>query len=356
MSDDVIPVPDVSPARTMGRAAAQSPLMRGLLAIGVGLLVSTLLIALSGKDPVAAYNAFVQGAFGSFDRVVVALNKSTPYILSGVGVALCFRANVINIGGEGQIAIGGLAAAWVALSLPFSSPLAALPAAIVAGALGGMAWAGVATLIHLLRGVHEVLVTLLLNFVAILLVMQVLQGPLGEAGAGFPQSPLLPDAYWLPKLVARTDLHIGILLAIAAAVAAHIYLWRTVGGFRLRIVGASRAAAAYSGFSAARTTVLVMMMGGGLSGLAGAVEVLGLHNRLIAGFSQGFGFNAVAIALLGALNPLMVVPAGLFFGFLEAGALAMQRQIGIPSSLVAVVEGTIMLCVLVAMAGGRRSG
>lgn len=344
------------PSRALLRAAAQSALLRGLLAIGVGLFASAVLIVLTGKDPAAAYNAFVQGAFGSFDRVVVALNKATPYILSGVGVALCFRANVINIGGEGQIAIGGLTATWAALSLPLSSPLAALPVALIAGALGGMAWAGVATLIHLLRGVHEVLVTLLLNFVAVLLVIQVLQGPLGEIGAGFPQSPLLPDAFWLPKLVARTDLHIGILLALVAAVAAHIYLWRTTGGFRLRIVGASRSAAGYSGFSAVRTTILVMMVGGGLSGLAGAVEVMGLHNRLIAGFSQGFGFNAVAIALLGALNPLMVVPAGLFFGFLEAGALAMQRQIGIPSSLVAVVEGTIMLCVLVAMAGGGKRG
>lgn len=296
------------------------------------------------------------GAFGSLDRLAAGLNKATPYILCGTGVALCFRARIINIGGEGQIAIGGLAATWMALTFPVAAPTLAIALAAGAGMLAGMAWSALAGLIHLTRQVHEVLTTLLLNFVAWLIVGAALHGELGEDGAGFPQSPLLANAYWLPKLVPGTDLHVGILVALAAALLVHVLLWRTTAGFALRVLGASRRAASYAGFSLVGGTMLVMLIAGGLAGLAGAIEVLGLHYRLIEGFSVGFGFNAVAIALLGALNPAAVIPAGLFFGFLEVGALAMQRQVGVPSSLVAVIQGATMLSVLAAMASSRKAG
>jgi len=194
-----------------------------------------------------------------------------------------------------------------------------------------------------------------MNFIGLLVVAEALHGELGEPGAGFPQSPLFPRGAWLPKLVPGTDLHVGILLAVAAAVGAHALLWRTPFGFKLRVLGASESAAAYAGVSRARTTIAVMLVAGGLAGLAGAVDVLGVHYRLIEGFSQGFGFSAVSIALIGALSPLGVLPAALFFGFLEAGALAMQRAVGVPSPLVAVIQGLTMLFVLSAMAlGGVR--
>src|SRR5262249_17377439 len=155
----------------------------------------------------------------------------------------------------------------------------------------------------------------------VLLVSEALHGEMGEPGAGFPQSPLLSSSAWLPKLVPRTDLHVGIVFAVAAIVLCHVLLWRTPFGFRLRLLGASRSAAAYAGVSRPGSFMAVMARAGGLAGLAGGVEVLGVHYRLIEGFSLGFGFNAVAIALLGAVNPLAVLPAGLFFGFLETGAL-----------------------------------
>lgn len=335
------------------RGAMAATATRAFLAVALALLITAVLILVAGKNPLLAYAALVKGAFGSIDRMVFGLNKSTPYILAGLGVALCFRANVINIGAEGQIAVGGIGATAVALAGLALPGVLLVPIALAAGAACGAIWAGIAAFISLKRGVHEVLSTLLLNFVGVLLVSEVLHGRLGEAGAGFPQSPLLPRTVWLPKLLAGTDLHIGILLAIVAAVVCHLLFWRTTFGFRLRVMGASRDAARYVGISRVRQTSQVMLLAGGLAGLAGSVEVLGVHYRLIEGFSAGFGFNAVGVALLASLNPLAVLPAGLFIGFLEAGALAMQREVGVPSSLVFVIQGLTMVFVLCAL--GMRS-
>lgn len=325
-----------------------------LLAVVLALALTAVLILAAGKNPLLAYAALVRGALGSWDRIGVGLNKATPYVLTGVGVALCFRAKVINIGGEGQIALGGLAATWMTLMFP-RAPWIALPLlALVTGALAGAGWAAIAAIVRLRRGVHEVLVTLLLNFVGVLIVSEALQGTLGEPGAGFPQSPLLPAAAWLPRLPG-SDLHAGILIAVVVVVGGHLLLWRTPFGFRLRVLGASPPAAVYAGISEPRTVLGVMALSGALAGLAGGVEVLGVHYRLIEGFSHGFGFNAVAIALLGALNPVAILPAGLFFGFLETGALAMQRAVGVPTPLVAVIQGLTMIFILSAMGLSARA-
>jgi general nucleoside transport system permease protein len=220
-------------------------------------------------------------------------------------------------------------------------------AALLGSAAFGAFWAAVATAIHLGRRVHEVLVTLLLNFVALLLVQQALSGTLGQSGAGFLQSPAMPPAavlWQLPEFGA----HVGFLIALVAAAGLSFSLWRTPFGFAVRVMGSSRRAAAYAGFSVPRVTWGVMLLAGALAGLAGGVEVLGVHHRLIEGFSLGFGFKAVTVALLGALEPFAVVPAALFVGMLEAGSQSMQRQIGVPSALILVIEGVTMLFVLAA--------
>jgi simple sugar transport system permease protein len=273
-------------------------------------------------------------------------------LLAGVGVAICFRAGVINIGAEGQIAIGGAGAAAAAFAFADAPPIVAIVAALLGGALAGAAWAGIATAIHLGRRVHEVLTTLLLNFVALLLVQQLLAGPLGQFGAGFLQSPLMPRSAWLP-ILAGFDAHPGFLIAIIAAAALSFVLWRTPFGFALRVAGSSRLAGAYAGFSLARLTWGAMLIAGALAGLAGGIEILGVHRRLIEGFSLGFGFKAVTVALLGAIEPLAVTPAALFIGLLESGSLAMQRQIGVPSALITVIEGLTMLFVLAATVGRK---
>ena len=303
--------------------------------------------------PFWAYGSLINGAFGSLDHVAFALNKSTPYILIAVGIALCFRAGIINIGGEGQVAVGALATSWVALNA-VGPPFLVIILALAAGVAAGAAWAGIAAVIRLTRGVHEVLSTLLLNFIGILIVSAALNGAMGESGAGFPQSPLFDDRVCLPKLFVGSDLHVGLVIALVVAVAAQVVLWRTPFGFRLRLLGGSRSGADYAGVSFARGVSTVMLLSGGLAGLAGAVEVLAVHYRLIEGFSQGFGFAAVAVALLGAASPLGVIPAALFFGFLQAGALAMQREVGVPSSLVYVIQGLSIVFALCAIGLDRQ--
>jgi general nucleoside transport system permease protein len=304
---------------------------RVLAAIALSMASAAALVALSGHDPLEAFAAIAEGAAGSPHQIGVALNRATPYLLAGSGVALCFRAGVINIGAEGQIALGGAGAAAVALVWPSSAAPLTTAAALIGACLCGAVWAGVATAIHLGRRVHEVLATLLLNFVAVLIVQQA------------------PAAAWLWK-VPDLGAHSGFALALVVSAALSLLMWRTPFGFALRVAGASRQAAAYAGFSINAITWSVMALAGALAGLAGGVEVLGVHHRLIEGFSLGFGFKAVTVALLGALEPLAVVPAALFVGLLEAGAQSMQRQIGVPSALVVVIEGLTMLFVLAATA------
>jgi ABC-type uncharacterized transport system permease subunit len=328
---------------------------QAVVTIGLTFALTAVLIGFSGKSPITAYDALFRGAFGSFDRITFALNKATPYVISGIGIALCFRAGIINIGAEGQIALGGLAATWVAMTWPQADALVGIPIAFLAGAVGGAVWSGLAAAIHVGRGVHEVLATLLLNFVALLLVGEALHGRLGEQGAGFPQSPLFEPNYWLSSVMPGSQMHFGVVIGPLVAVGAYVLLRHTTLGFAIRAMGASRSAATYAGFSVPWLTIRLMLVAGALAGLAGAVEVLGIHYRLIEGFSNGFGFNAVVVALLGALHPLAIVPAGLFFGFLEAGALSMQREVGVPSSLVSVIQGLTMLFVLKALASTPRS-
>jgi general nucleoside transport system permease protein len=327
------------------RTWSRGLLARILIAIGLSLLFAAFLIALAGKNPLDAFLAMARGAFGSPHQIGVALNRAGPYLFAGSGLALCFRANVINMGSDGQIALGGIGATATVLLWPGSPGLATLVAALIAGALCGAGWAAISTAIHLGRHVHEVLATLLLNFVALLLVQLLLSGPLGQPGAGFLQSRLLPRPVWLWRMP-EFEFHAGIMIAIAAALAASLVLWKTPFGFAIRVAGKSRLATAYAGFSVAGITWGVMLFAGALAGLAGGTEILGLHHRLIDGFSTGFGFKAVTVALLGALEPAATIPAAIFIGLLETGALAMQRQIGVPSSLVVVIEAVTMLLIL----------
>lgn len=358
---DQFPITSVDPAMTVPEVAISDRLravlgsdathaaIRALLAILLAFVVTTIPLLVAHKNPFAAYSALFSGAFGSIDQIAFAINKSTPYMLCAAGIALCFRAQVINIGAEGQIAVGAIATSWVALRFPTLPPALCVTFALLAGCATGAAWAVIAAAIRLLRGVHEVLCTLLMNFIGVLLVSEVLIGSMGEDGAGFPQSPMFDDNALLPNLIPGAELHLGFLLALVGAVAMQFVLFRTRFGFRLRILGGSRAAAAYAGVSFARGVLGVMAVSGGLAGLAGGIEVLGVHYRLIEGFSQGFGFTAVAVALLAAANPLAAIPAALFFGFLQAGSLSMQREVGVPSSIVYVIQGLSIVFVLCAM-------
>jgi simple sugar transport system permease protein len=267
-----------------------------------------------------------------------------PLVLVGLAVAVAFRAGVWNIGGEGQLYAGALAATAVGTVGAFALPSALLlPAAIAGGALAGALLAGIAALLRVRRGVSEVLSTILLNFIASLLVAWAVHGPLQEASRAYPQSEPLVDAARLALLPGLGRVHAGLLASALLPVALWVLLFRTAAGIRLRAVGLAPEVARFAGISPPREVARVLVLSGGVAGLAGAIEVCGVTGRLFENLSAGYGFTAIAVALLARLHPLAVIPAGAFFAALGAGSAAMQRHAGVPSVTVQVIEAFAIL-------------
>jgi simple sugar transport system permease protein len=322
-------------------------------------LAGFLLLALGlwtlGYDPIAAFGALWDGAFGSWYAVASAtLVRAVPLILLGVGFTLAFRGGALNIGMEGQFLAGAIAATWAGLHVGTLPSLVAIPLVWVASLIAGMLWIAVPVVLKLRFGVLEVISTLLLNFVAEALVSLMVQGPLQEVKRVYPQSDLITGSAQLPVLPG-SRLHLGFLLAIALAVLAQLVFSRTLWGFRLKALGAGPRAAWMAGRIVAGPLLALVLLGSGaIAGLAGGVEISGVTYALFQNLSPGYGFTAIAVALLARGQPLGIVVTGILFGALEAGAGAMQRDVGIPAVAVNVVQATIIITVLVADAMARR--
>lgn len=316
-----------------------------LAVIALALLVA--LLAATGHAVVPALAALVRGAVGSPDAILSAtLVRATPLLITGLAVTLAFRAGVLNIGAEGQLLVGAAAAAAMALGsgLPAGvAPVAALLAAVVAGG----AWAAVAAVLRRRFGVLEVISTLMLNFLAQYLLGWLVRGPMQEPTHIYPQSATLPDAAHLPLLVPGARLHAGFALGLALAALLATWLARRAAGFRLRVVGANPlAAASAGGIDAGGVAFGAFVASGALAGLAGGVEVTGVSYALYENLSPGYGFSAIAVALLARLAPWGVIGTAILFGALEAGGVAMQRDAGVPSVVVNVVEAVLILLVV----------
>jgi simple sugar transport system permease protein len=319
-------------------------------AVALTALLVAALVALAGYDAPAALAALWRGSLGSpYALLSSTLVRATPLLLAGLAVAVAFRAGVLNVGAEGQLLAGAAAAAAVGVTGGARLGLAGPLLVLAAGAAAGAAWAGVAALLRRRFGVLDVIGTLMLNFVALHLVSYLVRGPLQEPTRIYPQTPSLDDAVRLPRLVEGTRLHWGFPLALLAALALWYVLRSTAAGFRLRVVGASPRAARSAGLvDVERTVAAAFLASGALAGLAGAAELAGVTYALYENISPGYGYTAIAVALLARLHPLAVVPSAVLFGALEAGAAAMQRDAGVPSVLVSVVEAALILVVLAA--------
>lgn len=316
------------------------------LLVSAGLLLLAMLLALGGYDVSAAFAALWRGSIGSAYALTSAtLVRATPLLLAGLAVALAFRAGVWNIGAEGQLLVGASAAvALAALPIP---GLARIALALSGAALAGAAWAIPAAWLRA-RGVLEVITTIMLNFIALNLVGFLVRGPLQEPTHAYPQSATLSAAGRLPR-VPGTRLHLGVLFAALAAAALWVVLTRTAWGFRIKAVGANPRAAAVAGLiDVPAVTRSAFLVSGALAGLAGGIEATGVTYALYEGLSPGYGYTAIAVALLARLDPLLVIPSAFLFGALEAGATAMQRDAAVPAALVSVVEGSLVLLVLAA--------
>jgi simple sugar transport system permease protein len=326
-----------------------------LLAVFTAFVIGGIIIWITTGDimmvigPDGAFVGLWKGAFGTPRNIADTLTTATPYIFAGLAVALAFKCGLFNIGAEGQLALGAVSAAFVGYSLsgiPF--PLH-LFLTLAAGLLGGMIWGAIPGFLKAYTGAHEVIITIMLNYIALSLVQYLLGGPMKDRTPGnvTARTPSIAPEAELPMLFPGTpwEVHWGIMLAIFAAVLVWLFLTRTTWGFEIRTVGANPNAARYAGMSVAKNTVLAMSLSGMLAGAAGAVEVVGVTHRHELGFGAGYGFDSIAIALLGRTNPFGVVAAGLLFGALKSGATQMQFNTQISASIISVVQGLVLLFV-----------
>lgn len=314
------------------------------------LLLGAILIAIAGINPVDAYAALLEGAFGSLSGLGLTLQKTVPLLFAGLGVAFAFRCGLFNIGGEGQLYIGALFGGVVALTFTGLPAPVLLPTVLLASFIGGGIWGAIPGLLRAKWNMSEIITTILMNYIGFWFVSFMLHGPLQESRGYYPQSEILPGASWLPIIWPAARVHLGLVLALLAAAGVYVVLWRTTIGYQIRAVGSNRRAAEYSGIPAVRSMVLAMFVSGGLMGLAGAAEILGVQHRLSDFFSPGYGFDGIAVALLGYTHPVGVALAAVFFGGLRAGFNAIQRTEGLPLAMAQVVQGLTLILVAASVA------
>lgn len=325
-----------------------------LLPLLSAIALTTLLLQVLSISPAAAGAALVEGGLGGIYPIGLTLTKTTPILLSGLGVAVAFKARFWNIGAEGQLYLGALFAVLAGIYLPLP-PVVHPLVVLAAGFGGGAAWALLAAGIRVWRGVNEVVTTLLLNTVAIYVVGWLVGGPIREPNSGYPRSAEILASARLGMVLPGSRLHAGILLALAAVAFIWWVLARTRLGFQLRLLGANPRALRYTGVAVNGALLKAAALSGGLAGLAGAAEVLGVHYRLPAGFSPGYGFDGITVALLGQLHPLGVLASSVFVGLLRAGAGAMQRAVGAPTAIVFVLQGIAVFAALLGLRALERA-
>jgi ABC-type uncharacterized transport system permease subunit len=359
----------------------RSSLLIPILAIVSGLLLGGVIVAVTSKSfyevwstsPLqaignglkAAWEAYVTlfaGAFGKPSKMIAAIQggdaleirrafnpffeslvKSIPYMFAGLAVALGFRAGVFNIGVEGQIFMGGIFSVWVGYTFKGLPPVIHIPFAFLAGALGGALWGFIPGLLKAKTGGHEVINTIMMNYIAFRLTDWLLRGPLKRPGSTNPISPIIEESAKLPRFFPDPiRFHLGFFVALAVAALVYWFLFKTKWGFDLRTVGANPRAARYAGMNIVTGTIMAMSLSGALAGMAGANELLGVNYNLSQNFSPGYGFDSIALALLGRTHPVGVILSSLLFGFLRNGAVRMQASAGIPIDIISVMQAFIL--------------
>lgn len=322
-----------------------------LVAVLAALLAAGVLLLLAGANPLQAYRPLLFGGLGSLYGFTETLVKATPLLLVGLGIVIAFRGGMLNIGGEGQMVLGAVVGTWVALQMGGWPGWLGLSVVLAMGFMAGAAWGFIPGILKARLGVNEILSTIMLNQIALQALNYLLRGPMIDPtevayGTGYPQSAPVPEQLWLWRLLPPTRLHLGAGLALLLAAAVYAFLWRTTIGYRLRAVGTNPKAARYGGIRVTRYLVLAMALSGGFAGLAGIVEVLGIHHRVLDGVTAGYGFSGIVAALFGKLHPLGAIPASVLFGALLVGADMMQRAVGVPAGMVNAVQGLVVIFVV----------
>lgn len=324
-----------------------------LVAALVTIAALSSLFLIAGADPVAAWAEYLVVPLMSSFTALEVLVSATPILLTGTAVAIAFLAGFWNIGAEGQLLAGAIAAAGMGLIVTDLPPLLAVPVVLLAGAVAGALWILGPALMRIRLGVDEVVTTLLLNPVALLLVEALLHGPWRDPVTGFPESPRIAASAELPRLLARSRLDLGFVVAVAVIAVAGWVLARTPVGLRIRAVGLSPHAARFAGIPVERTLLRVALTSGAIAGIAGAVLVAGIQHRLTSGISESFGYTGIVVAMLGGLTMPGALLAGLLLGDVNVGADSASRSLDIPSQMGAVVQGALLLATVAVLATRR---
>lgn len=320
-----------------------------LLAVLLTVLCGIVLFLAVGKDPLASLQVFFLEPIKDLHGWAEVGVKVAPLLMIAVGLSICFRANVFNIGAEGQLVVGAITAGAVVLQLDTETNggFWLISLALLAGVAGGMAWAAITALLRDRFNANEILVSLMLVYVAELLLSYLMHGALMDPdGFGFPQSRLFSDGWLLPLVIPGTRLHIGIVLALLAALAGWLYLSRSFSGFKLQVGGVAPMAARYAGFSSRSSLWICLLISGGLAGLAGAIEAMGPIGQLTPSISPGYGFAAIIVAFVGRLHPLGVIFSSFIMAVLYIGGELSQSRLGMPSAITGIFQGILLFALL----------
>lgn len=317
--------------------------IQGLVIALITIAVGTVLIMMSNANPVEAYANFFKGIFGNLNGFCEVFVKATPLIFTGLGCAVAFRTGFFNIGAEGQFYVGALTASMVALNVQGT---AGIVLAIAAGFLAGGVWALIAAVFKAKLGISEIIVTIMLNYIAINLVGIAVRTFLMDPSGSVPQSAKFDPSVWIPQLLPPTRLHAGFILALVSVAVVWFLLEKTTVGYEIKVVGFNKRAAACNGISVMKNIVISAFLSGGLAGMAGVVEVLAIQKKLLEGISSNCGYTAVLIALMAGNHPVGVIVASVAMAAMQVGANTMQRQLGVPSAIVDILIGLVVLLIL----------
>lgn len=323
-----------------------------IIAVLASFLIGSVFLLILRINPIEAYTALIKGAFGNQRLITTTIIKSVPLIFAGLAVALAYRGGVFNIGAEGQLYMGALFAVYIGTVWVMPYPWH-LVVALLAGILGGMIWGAIPGYLKATRDMNEIIVTILMNYIAIFTVSYFVHGPLKEEGWN-TQTPTVAETAQLPIVWEGTRLHAGFYLALVAVVVVYILLFHTTLGYRIRMVGVNRESARYAGIKTTTIMALAMALSGGLAGLAGSGELLGVQHRLIDNFSPGWGFDAIAVALIGRLNPIGTLIAAIFFGALRNGANSMQTAVRVDVVVVYILQGLAIIFLIAGSSANNR--
>ncbi len=317
------------------------------ISVFLALLCGGIIIEIIGEDMGNIYQIMFTGAFGNRINIAETLIKSTTLIFTGMSYAFAYKCGLINIGAEGQLYMGAALSTWIGVNLTGLPAAVHIPIALLAGFLGGALLGGLVGWLKTRFDANEVITTVMLNYVAQYLVSWLVTGPMKEQPGDFPQTAMTQESAYLLNILPGTRLHMGFVLAIIALVLYGVFLWHTSSGYEMRIVGQNNKVAAYAGMNVKGNVMAAMFIAGGCGGLAGAMEILGVQHRLLQNFSSGYGFDGIAVSLLGSNNPLGIFLSSILFGALKSGGNAVQMFSNVPAAIINIIQALVIIFVVI---------